>query len=98
MSGGFYQYMSDGRKGARPHTARDAVAKSLASSGLLSNVNAIARDLSASRIAADSGDVEAMKEANDHIERLKAALDELSTAAPGGKIRFNSAIGEYHVD
>ena len=98
MAGGFYQYMSDGRKGARPHTARDTVSASLSKFGLLDRVNGIARDLAASRLAADSGDVEAMKEANDHIERLKAALDELSTAAPGGKIRFYSDIGEYHVD
>lgn len=81
---GYYKYIRRG------HAARDAVAKSLASSGLLSNVNAIARDLAASRIAADSGDVDAMREANDHIKRLNAALDELS-----GNVTFNSATGEY---
>lgn len=84
---GYYKYIRRG------HTARDAVAKSLASSGLLSNVNAIARDLAASRIAADSGDVEAMREANDHIERLKAALDELANES----VKFNSATGEFHL-
>ena len=84
---GYYKYIR------RQHTARDAVAKSLASSGLLSNVNSIARDLAASRIAADSGDVEAMKEANDNIERLKAALDELANES----VKFNSATGEYHL-
>lgn len=86
---GYFKYIRRG------HTARDAVAKSLASSGLLANVNAIARDLAASRLAADSGDVEAMKEANANIERLKAALDELAKADSATGIKFNSAKGEY---
>ena len=86
---GYYKYIR------RRHTARDAVAKSLASSGLLANVNAIARDLAASRLAADSGDVEAMKEANANIERLKAALDELATGGEVGGVKFNPVTGEY---
>lgn len=89
---GYYKYIRS------RHTARDAVAKSLASSGLLANVNAIARDLAASRLAADSGDIEAMKEANDHITRLRDAISEFHSAAPREKLRFNSAIGEYLVD
>ena len=86
---GYYKYIRRG------HTARDAVAKSLASSGLLDNVNAIARDLAASRLAADSGDVEAMKEANANIKRLKAALDELSKSDSATGVKFNSIKGEY---
>lgn len=89
---GYYKYIRRGR------AARDAVAESLASSGLLDNVNAIARDLAASRIAADSGDLAAMQSANDNIERLKAALAELEKSDVKGKVRFNSALGEYLVD
>ena len=86
---GYYKYIRMG------HTARDAVAKSLASSGLLANVNAIARDLAASRLAADSGDVEAMREANANIERLKVALDQLTTGGEVGGVKFNPVTGEY---
>ena len=86
---GYYKYIRRG------HTARDAVAKSLASSGLLANVNAIARDLAASRLAADSGDVAAMKESNANIERLKAALDELAKVDSAAGVKFNSSTGEY---
>lgn len=86
---GYYKYIR------RRHTARDAVAKSLASSGLLANVNAIARDLASSRLAADSGDVEAMKVANATIERLKAALDELAIGGEVGEVKFNPMTGEY---
>lgn len=86
---GYYKYIRRG------HAALDAVARSLASSGLLANVNAIARDLASSRLAADSGDVEAMKVANATIERLKAALDELATGGEVGDVKFNPMTGEY---
>ena len=97
MSCGYYQFRRDARRGKKGHAARDAVAASLASAGL-DRVNAIARDLAATRIAADSGDLDAMREANDHIERLRAALAEYQSSAPGGKLRFNSALGEYIVE